>query len=688
MRTLKRIQLTGLLILLLTAVTVTSCGMRQTAAGNPIEPVVPGENGESQTLQGRFAAKSNSVKILDLSVTADGSLTAMGTDSRTLYLLEQGGNLLWEKLLSSEAQQIFLDPSGRYLAVGTADGKLLLLRPDQPQNVEEHVLPAPVATLSVSDDGELILVGLTPPESGQANRLLLLDRRGTIVWQEEFETIVSARIAGRDNRIFVHWLTGDEPSIASYTVQGELLWELGKRGQMALDAAGRVLVSARGKDILRYDDTGEELSAYAVAGAVNRLIMAESGAYFSALITDEATQNQELLYFDADGRKLWSKRLPNDSDVLLSDDGERVIVASWRQYRDDATQVFVYNQRGQELNVLEVAGRAQRMALANRAGTLALGLEDGSVYFLNISEPASKPMNATTDNSGREAEKYYTPVSFERVDGESPLVLYFYDDSAEHLIPVTRRVKRTQSVLRASIEELVRGPVQGSNLNRTIPKDAEIQVSHSEGQVNIDLPPSLHEMGGTTFLTGVLDSLLLTVSQFPTVEQIEFTVGGEKSPTFGQEGLTIEEAFVPQRYGRKPGERLLFLPSVSGNRYYLRTKSASFLPLKDQPLIESMVRQIIKQSEDLYPVTLNEVRIENNTVYLDFSESFNRILAGNPEAAARAAMLRDALALTVTENVHYSHIQITVNGSIPMRPLHYQPWELIVSRPFYINQED
>ncbi|MBS4007572.1 MAG: GerMN domain-containing protein, partial [Clostridium sp.] len=76
-----------------------------------------------------------------------------------------------------------------------------------------------------------------------------------------------------------------------------------------------------------------------------------------------------------------------------------------------------------------------------------------------------------------------------------------------------------KSVLRASIEELVRGPLQGSYLNRTIPKNVEIQVSQSNGIVQLNLPSSLDELSGSTFLGGILDSLLLTVSQFPTVNK-------------------------------------------------------------------------------------------------------------------------------------------------------------------------
>lgn len=464
------------------------------------------------------------------------------------------------------------------------------------------------------------------------------------------------------------------------------MWEVRQRNLVSLDATASIVISTRGQEVMRYNNSAEEQWGYTANGTITRVIMTENGTYLGVLVTDEATHTQDLLYLDADGEKLWSKRLPPDSDVIISPDGLRVIVASWRQYRDDATQIFVYNQRGQEINVLEVAGRAQKMALAHKPGTLVMGLEDGSIYFLNVVGTA----NGSIKNTDRGLYSYYQPVSYGRDDGESRLVLYFFDENAQALIPVTRRVQKTASVLRASIDELIRGPVQGSNLHRTIPKDVTIDVKHNEGEVVIDLPQSLHDMSGSTFLTGVLDSLLLTVSQFERVLQVSFTVNGQEVDTFGQEGIVINESFIPQRFGLKDGERLVFLPTRSGERFYLRTESKALLPLKDRALVEALTRTVLTESERFLPkgFDLQSIKIENNTVFLDFTDAFNKLIIEGPEGAAQAAMIRDAFALTIAENVNYASIQITVNGKQPKRPKNYLPWESTVTKPYYINLED
>jgi len=681
----------GIMLLLLLVPLLSSCGVQQTATSSisPIEPVVPGlENGGAYAVQGRFSVRSGNVQILALSATTDGSLIVVGTSSRSLYLLGEGGGLIWEKNLTSDLLQVVMDPQGRYLAVGTAGGKLLVVKPDQPQLAEEDYFDAPVGILAISPDGERILVGLMPEDQQADDALLLLDSQGNELWRKNFAELLDAKIVGNDNRVVVNWQEGDESAIRAYSAQGEKLWELQQRGQMALDSSGQMLVSALGNEVQRYSRTAAALGSYTTIGTVNRVIMAETGAFFSVLTTDEATQNQDLLFFDSGGNKLWSKRLPNESDVLLSADGLRIIVASWRQYRDDATQVVIYNQRGQQVNLLDVAGRAQKMALTDRGNTLVLGLEEGSIYFLNIAEAINGQSSLSDKTGQRGLLQYYTPASFTLPAGESMFTLFFYDSKTEHLIPVTRRIKRPQSVLRASIEELVRGPLQGSNLNRTIPKDVEIQASQNNGIVQLNLPASLNEMSGSTFLSGILDSLLLTVSQFPTVRQIEFTVNGERRATFGQEGLNIGEAFTPMRFGHRPGERLIFLPSRSDSRYYLRPESVSGIILQDEALIENLVRYILTQSSEFYALNLAAVRIENKNVYLDFTDSFHNLLVDSMAAAARAAMLRDALALTILENAPYANIHITVNGTRPEQPEHFLPWEITVSRPYFLNMEE
>jgi spore germination protein GerM len=656
LKTSKRVQI-SLIICLTLLLALSGCGRPAvTLKGTPVEPILPGEDkGEMQALQGRFAVKSADV-LMSLSATSDGTMVAVGSASRTVYLLESDGRLRWERLFNTVPLQTYLEPSGRFMAVGTAGGRVYLFNPDQSVRLEQN-LGDPVGLLKMSANGELMLAGLYP-EKGASDKVVILDRYGRRLTEMEVENLLDGTIAGPDNRVILNWEAQGETYLGAFTPEGEKIWEVKDRNLLAVSGNGRWLASSSGQQIFYYANDGEKVWSYNAAGVVRKLVFSENGLFLTALVRDEASLKEELLYLNTDGDRLWSKRLPDESELEVSSDGRRVVIASWRQYRDDATQILIYNQRGTEINTLEVAGRVQKMAL--RQDTLVLGLEDGSIYFLNIASPSTGNTAALNQNTDHGLQSFYHPVDFRREKDETLLTLFFYDLNAQALIPVTRRTKWTQTALRSSIEELVRGPVQGSQLQRTIPKDVEIAVALNEGVAVVDLPAALDEMSGTTFLTGALESLLLTISQFPTVEGIRFIVGGKEKETFGQDGLIISNSFAPRRFNRLEGEQLIFLPYQSGSRYYLLPLSYSFLPLKEKALAEALVLQILSKSQDLFPndIRLKSLWFDGNTAFLNFSGEIAQLTQGeDAEAAAIAAVIRDAIVLSITENLNYTSVK-------------------------------
>ncbi len=660
--------------------------------GRPVEPLVPGEEtGEAQALKGSFNIKRSDVQITGLSVASDGSLVAVGSGARTVYLLERDGKLRWEKQLNSLPLQTYLEPSGSFMAVGTAGGRLLVLNPDQSIRLERR-FGHPVGLVDFSADGEAMLAGLYPEDATAPDKLVVMDRHGRQLWEREFDVLLDARVAGPASNVFINWQDSAVSYLGVFDTGGKEYWRVPDRNLLAVSGDGRWLATSYDRQVFLYSISGEQEWYYTTAGQVRRLIFSENGLYIAVLVRDEATNKEELIFLGQSGERLWSTRLPDESELLVSQDGRRVIVASWRHYRDDATQILVYNQRGQEVNTLEVAGRVQRLAL--QADTLVLGLEDGNIFFLSLLQPAqAKPANVLEQPEKPSPLAFYRPVSFTREKDETLLVLFFYDQNAQVLIPVTRRTRLTQSVLRAGIEELIRGPIQGSHLNRTIPKDAEISVTLNDGTVAIDLPVALDEAGGTTFLSGVLNSLLLTVSQFPTVEEVRFTVGGKEKDTFGAEGLLINEGFAPRRFSRPHNGRsnYLYLPYRSGERYYLLPVERDFLSLTGRTPMEAVVHQVLSEARDLFPenLTFRGAAIREGTVFLDFNADLALLATStDPAAVARAVLLRDAIALSLAENLPYTHFKFLADSEEIKVPPDFPVLELTVSRPYYINQEE
>lgn len=673
---------------------ISSCSPRNAAyPGQPVEPTVPGEDVAQTQVEGRFTIRTPEVQILGLSLSADGSMVAVGSAARTVYLLERNGKQ-WEKSLNSLPLQTLLEPAGKYLAVGTSGGKIIILNMDQSVR-QELTLGAPVGLLVLSGDEELFLAGLFPEDAAEADKVVVLDKYLREKWTFETGVLLDAKLGGPDNRVFVNWKKSEDqpPQLSAFSAEGELLWQEPGKEMVATTVNGRFLATTEGQDICLYSLDGQKCWSYGVTGRVKSLQFAESGMYLAALVKDEATQKEELLYMNIEGDLIWSSKMPDDSQLLVSRDGRRVISSSWRQYRDDATHILVFNHKGQEVNKLEIAGKVQVMAL--QSDSLVLGLEDGNIFFLNISQSQPGDFQVLAGGEGQKLEFYYRPVSFKREKDEGIVTLYFYDENAEELVPVSRRVPLTQALYRVSIEELVKGPVQSSNLQRTIPKDTEIHLhfnEQQEGQIVIDLPKTLDEMSGTTFLSGVLESLLLTVSQFPTIKEVRFTVGGSPQETFGQDGLVIGEPIIPSNKLHTDREKTIYLPHRSGVRYYLLPVLREFLPLKEKALAEAIVKQIMNEADSFFVpgLRIKDITFEKETVYLNFSEEFLQLTWPNhPEMAARAAVIRDSIALSLAGNLpEYRRVVFLVDNKPPRKPEEFLPWELVVYNPFYINPED
>ena len=197
----------------------------------------------------------------------------------------------------------------------------------------------------------------------QQDRLVVLDKSCKVLWEQELGTIISTEVTATDNRIFVNWRENETPYFGVFSAAGELLWQLQKGTDISIDSSGQNIISASTADISRIDHNAEEIWEYRVVGEVAQVQVADNGLYVGVIITDPATQHQDLHYLNMAGEKLWQKALPVGADVLVSADGSRIIVASWGQFQEDVTKITVYDQQGQVINILDVTGRAQKWPL-------------------------------------------------------------------------------------------------------------------------------------------------------------------------------------------------------------------------------------------------------------------------------------------------------------------------------------
>jgi spore germination protein GerM len=122
---------------------------------------------------------------------------------------------------------------------------------------------------------------------------------------------------------------------------------------------------------------------------------------------------------------------------------------------------------------------------------------------------------------------------------EIKITLYFADlkaietgEQGEHgyVVPVERRIPYTEGVLRAALEELIRGPLPADGqVGRTLPESAKvggITVKDGLATLNFDDKTFVDHQGGTLGGAITVQSLVFTAIQFPSVDHVVVLAGG------------------------------------------------------------------------------------------------------------------------------------------------------------------
>ena len=169
-----------------------------------------------------------------------------------------------------------------------------------------------------------------------------------------------------------------------------------------------------------------------------------------------------------------------------------------------------------EINQLEVSTQDQKMTV-----------DSSDSQEVSISVLSSK-----TDDSNKDDP--VVPVD------QIELILFFADRTAVNdgtsgpyrfVTPVQRTVPATSGVLKAALEELIKGPLPEDNgVDPVIPKSAKLLgVSIEDGiaYVNFNKAFAMDQAGGTLGGAITLQSIVFTAAQFDIVDGVVVNVEGE-----------------------------------------------------------------------------------------------------------------------------------------------------------------
>lgn len=133
-----------------------------------------------------------------------------------------------------------------------------------------------------------------------------------------------------------------------------------------------------------------------------------------------------------------------------------------------------------------------------------------------------------------------------------PVTLYFrggsIDGNFNYFVPVTRMVAKTHNQIKTALEELVKGPAEGIGLVSLLPKDTKVlDVIQKDGEVIVNFSKEIEGYGGGIDIEqSVVNSVVLTVSEFPGAEIVCIQVEGQADVL--PEGTVLETPIFKPLY--------------------------------------------------------------------------------------------------------------------------------------------
>jgi germination protein M len=122
------------------------------------------------------------------------------------------------------------------------------------------------------------------------------------------------------------------------------------------------------------------------------------------------------------------------------------------------------------------------------------------------------------------------------------------------LVSVYREVPQTQQVAGAAMNALIAGPTADERasvpaLSSAIPADTMLLgISIADGLATVDLSREFEAGGGTFSMAARLAQVVFTLTQFPTVSEVEFHLDGEAVAIFSSEGIVLDHPVARDDY--------------------------------------------------------------------------------------------------------------------------------------------
>jgi germination protein M len=138
-------------------------------------------------------------------------------------------------------------------------------------------------------------------------------------------------------------------------------------------------------------------------------------------------------------------------------------------------------------------------------------------------------------------------------DGTRTIRLYYVAPGGDtsgragpFLVSVQREIPATPGIAQATLRELIAGPSAADRalidgISTSVPADTLVLgINIDDGLATVDLSREFESGGGSFSMFSRLAQVIYTVTQFPTVDEVEFMLDGQPVTVFSGEGIEID----------------------------------------------------------------------------------------------------------------------------------------------------
>ena len=251
----------------------------------------------------------------------------------------------------------------------------------------------------------------------------------------------------------------------------------------------------------------------------------------------------------------------------------------------------------------------------------------------------------------------------------------YYQDNYGYLVPVQCKVPAEDGIAKATLSLMVKSTANDMQaarlgLRTVLPENISIDLDIADGLARIDLGKEALDMPDAAAESNMITAIVQALTEFPTVEKVEFLVGGQKLETLPH-GTSVSGQFTREDLNPEMASAGIALEDAEPVTLYFPGDASDVLVpvtrmVYSEPDINTAVVELCKGPsassplENVLPAGCGviDVNVEDGVAKINFTGEFID-LAENSDGGRLALK---ALVLTCTQFDGIEGVEIYVDG--------------------------